>query len=91
MLSTKLKSIFEIVSLLASVTVMFLLRKKLWASRARWVEADTFLLLYLIVNFLVSLPLDLYDQHRQLKDGFSVQSWASYFGDAGKSFVLGMA
>jgi len=57
-------------------------------SANRWLQGYLFLLLYLIANFLLSLPLDLYDQHKQLKDGFSVQSWPSYFGDAGKSFLL---
>jgi STE24 endopeptidase len=54
----------------------------------RWAQGYLFLLLYLIANFLLSLPIDLYDQHKQLKDGFSVQSWPSYFGDAGKAFLL---
>jgi STE24 endopeptidase len=57
-------------------------------SRNRWAQGYLFLLLYLIVNFLVGLPLELYDQHMQLKYGFSVQSWASYFGDDAKSFGL---
>jgi Zn-dependent protease with chaperone function len=57
-------------------------------SSNRWAQGYLFLLLYLLANFLLGLPLDLYDQHRQLQDGFSVQSWPSYFGDAAKSFLL---
>jgi hypothetical protein len=57
-------------------------------SSNRWAQGYLFLLLYLIVSFLVGLPLELYDQHMQLKYGFSVQSWASYFGDDAKSLGL---
>jgi STE24 endopeptidase len=37
---------------------------------------------------LVSLPLDLYNQHLELKYGLSVQSWGSWFGDQAKTFAL---
>ncbi len=58
------------------------------ASSNRWAQGYLFLLLYLIVGFLLSLPLDLYAQHLSLKYGLSVQSWASWFGDQAKAFVL---
>jgi STE24 endopeptidase len=54
----------------------------------RWVQGFLFLLLFTLANFLVGLPIELYDQHMQLKYGFSVQSWPSYFGDDAKSLGL---
>jgi STE24 endopeptidase len=57
-------------------------------SSNRWAQGYLFLLLFILTNFLIGLPLELYDQHRQLKDGFSVQSWPSYFGDDAKSLAL---
>jgi Zn-dependent protease with chaperone function len=37
---------------------------------------------------LLELPLDLYRHHLSVKYGISVQGWASWFGDQGKSFLL---
>jgi Zn-dependent protease with chaperone function len=85
----KLKLPAQIICFFASLIAMILLRKKLWASRVRWAEADVFLILYTFVGFLVSLPLDLYGEHLQHVYGLSVQSWASWFGDQAKSFALG--
>jgi Zn-dependent protease with chaperone function len=58
------------------------------ASSNRWAQGYLFLLLYLAVGFLLSLPLDLYSQHLSLKYGLSVQGWASWFGDQAKGFAL---
>ena len=58
------------------------------AGRNRWVQGYAFLLLFLIVSTLLELPLDLYSHHLSLKYGLSVQSWASWFGDQGKAFLL---
>lgn len=55
----------------------------------RWLQGYTFLFLWLLTGSLVSLPLDLYSQHLQRHYGLSVQSWGSWFGDQGKSFLLG--
>ncbi|HTV09364.1 MAG TPA: M48 family metallopeptidase [Candidatus Aquilonibacter sp.] len=54
----------------------------------RWLQGFSFLLLFLIATTLLELPLDLYRQHLSLKYGLSVQGWASWFGDIGKSFLL---
>ena len=54
----------------------------------RWAQGYVFLLLYLIVSFLLDLPLNLYEQHVELKYGLSVQGWGSWFGDLAKSFAL---
>jgi Zn-dependent protease with chaperone function len=58
-------------------------------SANRWLQGYIFLLLYLIAGFLLSLPLDLYSQHLSRSYGLSVQSWAGWFGDQGKSLALG--
>jgi STE24 endopeptidase len=58
-------------------------------SRNRWMQGYLFLLLYLIAGSLLNLPLDLYSEHLSRVYGLSVQGWGSWFGDLGKSFVLG--
>jgi Zn-dependent protease with chaperone function len=57
-------------------------------SSNRWAQGYVFLFLYILVGFLLSLPLDLYSQHLSRSYGLSVQSWASWFGDQGKSLAL---
>jgi Zn-dependent protease with chaperone function len=54
----------------------------------RWLQGFSFLLLFLIATTLLELPLDLYRHHLSLKYGISVQGWASWFGDLGKTFLL---
>ncbi|HEX4155689.1 MAG TPA: M48 family metallopeptidase [Acidobacteriaceae bacterium] len=56
--------------------------------RNRWVQAYVFLLLFLAAGFVLDLPIDLYAHHLSLRYGLSVQGWASWFGDVGKSFGL---
>ena len=80
--------ILSLFLLLALGIIAWMRDKAVNLHRNRWLQGYLFLLLFLIVNFIVSLPLDLYEQHMQLKYGFSVQSWPSYFGDAAKSFGL---
>jgi STE24 endopeptidase len=78
-----------ILLLLLGLGVLGWMRDKAVAvSRNRWAQGYVFLLLFLSANFILALPLDVYEQHLQLKFGFSVQSWPSYFGDAAKSFAL---
>jgi STE24 endopeptidase len=57
-------------------------------SKSRSVQGLTFVFLFLLVTSLLSLPLDLYEQHIQNAYGLSVQGWGSWFGDQGKSFAL---
>jgi Zn-dependent protease with chaperone function len=57
-------------------------------SRFRWIQCYVFLFLYILVGTLLSLPLDLYEQHLELKYALSVQSWGSWFGDQAKGFGL---
>jgi Zn-dependent protease with chaperone function len=56
----------------------------------RWLQGFVFIFLFNLITSLVTLPLDLYAQHLQREYGLSVQGWASWFGDQGKSFVLGL-
>lgn len=56
----------------------------------RWLQGFVFILLFNVASTLLELPIDLYRQHLSLKYGLSVQSWASWFGDQGKSFLLGL-
>jgi STE24 endopeptidase len=57
-------------------------------SRNRWAQGFLFLLEFLVITFLLGLPIDLYDQHVQRAYGLSVQGWGSWFGDQGKTFAL---
>lgn len=54
----------------------------------RWLQGFSFWLLFVAVTTLLELPLDLYRHHLSVKYGISVQGWASWFGDLGKSFLL---
>jgi Zn-dependent protease with chaperone function len=57
-------------------------------SKNRWAQGFLFFFLFLLLTSLLSLPLDLYQQHIQNAYGLSVQSWPSWLGDQGKSFGL---
>jgi Zn-dependent protease with chaperone function len=57
-------------------------------TKNRWGQGYIFLFLFLILNALLSLPLDLYSQHISRVYGLSVQSWGSWFLDQGKGFGL---
>jgi STE24 endopeptidase len=58
-------------------------------SKNRWAQGFIFFFLFLLVTSLLGLPLDLYEQRIRRGYGLSVQHWASWFGDQGKSFALG--
>jgi STE24 endopeptidase len=62
--------------------------KAISISNNRWAQGYVFLLLYVLVNFLIGLPLELYTQHLSLQYGLSVQSWGSYFWDDAKSLAI---
>ena len=80
--------VLSIVLLLALGGVAWMRDRAVGFSSNRWAQGFTFLLLYLLAGFLLSLPLDLYTQSLSLKYGLSVQSWGSWFGDAAKSLAL---
>ncbi len=59
-------------------------------SRFRVLQAVIVMSLFVIVLQLTQLPFDSYQHHVSLKYGLSVQHWGSWFGDWGKSLLLGM-
>jgi STE24 endopeptidase len=63
-----------------------------WAerfSRRRFVQAVIVMSLFVIVFEVTQLPFDVYQHHVGLEYGLSVQHWGSWFGDWGKSLLLG--
>lgn len=79
--------------LLTAVLVLVLgwagwMRDRAERFRNRWAQGYTFLFLWLVIGSLLSLPFDIYQQHISKHYGLSVQSWASWFGDQGKGFLL---
>jgi Zn-dependent protease with chaperone function len=54
----------------------------------RWGQGYLFLLFFLLLTTLLSLPLDIYGQQVRNAYGLSVQHWGSWFADQGKSFAL---
>jgi Zn-dependent protease with chaperone function len=57
-------------------------------TKNRLAQAYLFLLLFMVLAGLLSLPFDLYSQHVQLEYGLSVQGWGSWVGDLLKSFAI---
>jgi len=60
------------------------------ASRFRIFQAVIVMSLFVLVLELTQLPLDAYAHHIGLKYGLSVQHWDSWFGDWGKTLLLGL-
>ena len=85
------EEIWGIVSLLLLLgfgVVAWMRNRAVTISSNRWAQGYVFLLLYILVNFLVGLPLELYTQHLSLQYGLSVQSWGSYFWDDAKALAI---
>jgi Zn-dependent protease with chaperone function len=80
--------IVSLLLLLVFGVIGWMQRTALKASGNRWAQGYLFLLLFFIANNLLSLPFDLYSQSLSRQYGLSVQSWASWFGDLGKSFLI---
>lgn len=80
--------VVQIVFLLWLGVIAWMRDRAVGLGHNRWVQGYVFLLLFLIATTLLELPLDMYSHHLSLKYGLSVQSWASWFGDQGKSFLL---
>ena len=57
-------------------------------SANRWAQGFAFTLQFLLLYTLVKLPLSALGHWKSVKESFSVQGWASWFGDLGKSFLL---
>ena len=78
----------ELIAVLVCAVLVWTKRSLVRKFSFRWVEGYSFLLIFLVATTLLELPLDLYRHHLSLKYGLSVQSWASWFGDLGKEFLL---
>jgi STE24 endopeptidase len=57
----------------------------------RWVQGFAFLLGFLLLRTLLSLPLSVAAHHASLNFGFSIQSWGSWAADQAKSLLLTFA
>ncbi len=57
-------------------------------SRRRLLQAYSFAFLFLLAALLLDLPLDVYLHHVSQVYGLSVQGWAGWIADRGKSFLL---
>ncbi|HEY4359142.1 MAG TPA: M48 family metalloprotease [Acidobacteriaceae bacterium] len=53
-------------------------------------ECVVFTGLFTVVTELLNLPLGLYRHHLAVDYGFSIQSWASWWSDTGKSFAIAL-
>jgi len=71
----------------------FGVRLRDWAertSRFRVVQALIVMSLFTLVFELTQLPFDIHRHYVGLSYGLSVQRWGSWFGDWGKSLLLGL-
>jgi Zn-dependent protease with chaperone function len=59
------------------------------ASKRRFLRAVVVMSLFALTLEWAQLPFELYQHHISLKYGLSVQHWGSWFGDWGKSLLLG--
>jgi len=65
-----------------------------WAarlSRRRWIQGLAFFAAFFIITALAGLPLEMIGHIASLHYGISVQGWAGWFGDHGKSLALTLA
>jgi Zn-dependent protease with chaperone function len=81
-------ALVSLVLLLAFGVIAWMRDKAVSFSKNRWAQGYVFLLLYILVNFIVGLPIELYTQHLSLQYGLSVQGWGSYFWDDTKALAL---
>lgn len=97
---SRIQNILEIAGSIWSLLFAWLLlvtktwsRLETWAERhslRRWVQGAWFFSIYILLTTLAGLPFDLYGHHASRSYGISVQSWASWFGDQGKSLGLAL-
>ena len=62
----------------------------LGVAKRRWLQGLLFFALYLLLSTLADLPLSLIGHSVSLHYGISVQGWASWVGDLGKSLALSL-
>ena len=80
--------ILQLFLLLWLGAIAFMRDRALRTGRNRWLQGYVFLFLFLLAEFLLDLPLDLYEHSISRRYGLSVQGWGSWFGDQAKGFAL---
>jgi Zn-dependent protease with chaperone function len=90
----------DIVGSLWGLAVLWLLLSTCWAARLaawaqrllsrRWMQGLLFFAIFILVTTLATLPLDLIGHIVSRHYGISVQGWASWFGDLGKSLGISL-
>jgi STE24 endopeptidase len=97
---SRIRNVMDIVNGLWSIALLWLLlatgaaawlqirAKRL--SRRRWVQGVIFFAAFLVLTDLASLPLAWFSQYKEKSYAVSVQGWASWFGDQGKSLGLAL-
>jgi Zn-dependent protease with chaperone function len=76
--------------LLATRTAAGLERWAAHRSGRRWIQGVWFFAAFIVITFLASLPLDMIGHTVSRHYGISVQGWAGWFGDQGKSLGLSL-
>jgi Zn-dependent protease with chaperone function len=85
-------TLWSLVVLLGILYLGVMARYRDWAEKLvkySFLQAWIVVPLYLLTTGLLDLPLDAYEHSISLRYGLSVQGWASWFGDAGKGFLVG--
>ena len=92
------RSILHFVDAFYGLAVLWLLlatgaaaKLETWAKsvvQKRWLQGLLFFATLIVILTVVEIPLDMYSHHLGVEYGISVQSWASWFGDQGKSLAL---
>ena len=59
-------------------------------SKRRWVQGLLFFAVFIVINAIAGLPVDMMGHTASRHYGISVQGWASWFGDQGKGFALSL-
>jgi len=98
---SRIRNTLDIAGSLWGIAVLWLLLAtrtsaglEAWTQRLtsrRWLQGLIFFAFFFLITAIAGLPLDLYGQHAERSYQISVQSWASWFGDAGKSLALTLA
>ena len=86
-------SVWSFLVLFLMLRMRFGVRLRDWAertSRFRVVQALIVMSLFTLVFELTQLPFDIHRHYVGLSYGLSVQRWGSWFGDWGKSLLLGL-
>lgn len=85
-------TVWSLVVLLGLLYLGVVARYRDWAERLvknSFVQALIVVPLFLLTTTVFDLPLDAFEQHISREYGLSVQGWGSWFGDAGKGFLVG--